>query len=128
MERYQDWLRQARRKLEAAKWNFEGKLWEEAAFSAHQAAELAAKALLVAKKLDHRGHAVSRLLAVVGAPADIVDMAREIDHHYINARYPDAYDIGAPMEFYTKNMAKNAIDYAEQIIKYIESEIGKLRL
>ena len=124
--RHLDWLKQARRKLEAARWSFEGRLWEEAAFAAHQAAEMAAKALLVAKNTDYRGHVVSRLLSAAGAPEEIVDMAKELDHHYINSRYPDAYEIGAPMEFYTKNMAKTAIEYAEQIIKYTESELGEL--
>ena len=46
MRRHADWFRQAKRKLASARWAIEGAFYEDACFSAQQAAELAAKALL----------------------------------------------------------------------------------
>jgi HEPN domain-containing protein len=42
--RHLDWLRQAKRKLDSARWNLQGQFFEDACFSSQQAAELAAKA------------------------------------------------------------------------------------
>lgn len=126
MDRHKDWLKQAHRKLESAKWDLKGEFWEDATFCAQQTAELAVKALLIAKRLEHRGHMVSLMLEKLNAPDKILEFGMRLDHHYTNSRYPDAYDTGAPMAFYNKSMAEEAIKYAEEIIEYIESELGKL--
>ena len=66
------------------------------------------------------------MLGKLNSPDEIIELGMRLDHHYTNSRYPDAYDSGAPMEFYSKSMAEEAIDYAERIIEYVETELGKL--
>ncbi len=121
-----DWLKQARRKLESSRWALEGKFWENSAFDSQQAAEMAAKSLMMAKKMEYRGHMISKMMKKLDAPIEIVEMAQELDHHYTNARYPDAYDSGVPMEYYNEKIATKLIEYAECIIKFVEDEIRKL--
>jgi HEPN domain-containing protein len=49
MRRQEDGFRQARRKLDSARWDLQGALYEDACFVAQQAVELAVKALLVSQ-------------------------------------------------------------------------------
>lgn len=58
MRRWKDWLRQAKRKLDSARWDLQGEFFGDACFSAQQAAELGAKALLELKGIVKRGHSV----------------------------------------------------------------------
>lgn len=122
MRRWRDWFRQAQRKLDSARWDNEGKFYEDACFSAQQAAELAAKALLQYRGKHLRGHSVLALLREAGAPRDILDQARILDQYYIPTRYPNGFDGGAPMDYFTESQAKEAISYAEDILEYVEQE------
>lgn len=58
MRRHADWFRQAQRKLDSARWDIQGGFYEDACFSAQQAAELAAKALLAHQGRIEIGHSV----------------------------------------------------------------------
>jgi len=58
-QRTKDWLQQAERDLEAAKWSLKGKFY----FNCQQAAEKALKALYQHINLDAWGHSVSKLMA-----------------------------------------------------------------
>ena len=40
---------------------------------------------------------------------DLIDAARELDRHYIPARYPNAHPQGAPYEFYARADAERAV-------------------
>ncbi len=128
MSRFGDWLEQAKRDLEAARWAMDGGFWDVAAFYAHQAAELAARAVFVARKDERKGHAVSLLLGELGAPEALVEAAQELDHHYIGARYPDVYAMGAPMKFYNKKLAERMVGCAEKVIAFAEEKIQALPL
>jgi len=46
MQCHADWFRQAKRKLDSARWDIQREFYEDACFSAQQAAALAVKALL----------------------------------------------------------------------------------
>ena len=62
--RHLDWRRQAKRKLDSARWSLQGQFFEDGCFSGPQAAELAAKALLEHHGRIELGHSVSHLLTV----------------------------------------------------------------
>lgn len=123
MRRYRDWLRQAKRKLESAKWDLKGEFYEDACFSAQQAAELAVKALLEKRGLSRKGHSIYFMLAEINADSELLRMARILDQYYIPTRYPNGFDVGAPMDYYDRVQAEEAIGYAERIIKFVEEEI-----
>jgi len=123
MRRYRDWLRQARRKLESAKWDLKGGFYEDACFSAQQAAELAVKALLEKRGLSRKGHSIYFMLSEINVDSELLRMARMLDQYYIPTRYPNGFDVGAPMDYYDRTQAEEAIGYAERIIRFVEEQI-----
>jgi len=119
-QRHDDWYRQAKRKLESAKWDIEGKFYEDACFSAQQSAELAVKALLQSRGRIELGHSVYQLLQKTeDAPSDLVDAARVLDRYYIPTRYPNGFPDGAPMDFYDQRTAEEAVSYAAAIVGFV---------
>ena len=124
MRRQADWFRQAERKLDSARWAIQGKFYEDACFSAQQAAELAAKALLESQGRIELGHSVYLLLQKVGGmPQEVLDAARTLDRHYIPTRYPNGFPAGAPMDFYDKPTAEEAVNLAERILGFIGPQL-----
>jgi len=127
VSRARDWLRQAVRDLDHARksLNFGDYGW--ACFAAQQAAEKAVKALYQKLGIEVWGHSVSRLLVSlppeVRPPEDIIDEAKELDRHYIPARYPNSHAEGAPLDYYTKMDAERAVKHAEEIVEFCRSKI-----
>lgn len=126
MRRWKDWLRQAKRKLESAEWDLQGRFFEDACFSAQQAAELSVKALLEAQGVIKRGHSVLALLKDITVDDNLLEAARILDQYYIPTRYPNGFDMGAPMDFYTEKQAKEAIAYAKSILGFVENKIKQI--
>ena len=126
MRRYKDWFRQARRRIESAKWSLKGEFYEDTCFSSQQAAELAVKALLEKKGISRRGHSIYFMLSTIKAPEEVLSLARKLDQYYVPTRYPEGFDVGAPMDYYDRTQAEEAIKYAERIIKFAEEEIGQI--
>lgn len=118
-ERYR---RQAEHTLTSAHGDAAQRAFDWACFKAHQAAELAVKGFVRATKHYATGHSVVKLLgAIDGGPAEaLMDCARALDKIYIPARYPDAYDAGAPMDYYTAGDAQAAIDCARRILAWLD--------
>lgn len=120
--RAEDWFRQAERDLEHARGAFEDEIFEWAAFAAQQASEKAVKALFQSLGGEARGHSVTQLLSALPPTArpeaDLIELAKDLDRHYIAPRYPNSYPEGAPMDFYTRAEALRAIGTAEQIIAH----------
>ena len=56
-------------------------------------------------------------------PSDLIDKAKELNRHYIPTRYQNFHPEGAPLDYYTREDAKRAIRYAEEIIEYCRSNI-----
>lgn len=125
--RPQDWFRQAERDLDHARRSLEAGDHEWACFACYQAAEKAVKAVYQHVGAEAWGHAVSdllgglRLVLPEGAAGAItaarLDEARDLDRHYIPARYPNAHPQGAPFEFYTRREAERAIVSAEALLR-----------
>jgi len=127
VSRARDWIRQARRNLASAMANYREGLYEEACFEAHQAAEKAVKGLLNHFHKERRGHSITFLLLEVeiGVPDEVKECASFLDKHYIPSRYPDVFDEGAPMDYYTKKDAEDCIKCAEKILRWVEGVVGE---
>jgi HEPN domain-containing protein len=124
MRRQADWFRQARRKLDSARWDIRGEFYEDACFSAQQAAELAVKALLESRGHLALGHSVFHLLEAAGqAPQEILAAARTLDRYYIPTRYPNGFPAGAPMDFFDLETATEAVDLAQSILEYVGAQL-----
>jgi len=120
MRRHADWFRQAQRKLDSARWDIQGNFHEDACFSAQQAAELAAKALLESQGRIELGHSVFQLLQKAdGVPQSILEAARVLDRYYIPTRYPNGFAAGAPMDYYDQSTAEEAVGLAESILGFV---------
>jgi Uncharacterized conserved protein related to C-terminal domain of eukaryotic chaperone, SACSIN len=53
-----------------------------------------------------------------------MDKARVLDRHYIPTRYPNGFERGAPMDFYSRKDADVAIEHAEAIVEFCKSILG----
>ncbi len=127
-ERSRDWFRQAEADLRHAGNSVKAGDYDWASFASQQAAEKAIKALFQHLHLDAWGHVLSALLnslpEAVRPDAALIDRARQLDKHYIPTRYPNGFERGAPVDFYTKKEALEAIGDAEAILEYCRSKIG----
>ncbi|MEM3731645.1 MAG: HEPN domain-containing protein [Candidatus Bathyarchaeia archaeon] len=130
MQRTHDWLRQAKKDLEHAKKSIGGEDYEWSCFSAQQAAEKSVKALFQALRADAIGHSVSMLLKKIPkkyAPSEeLINQAKILDRHYIPSRYPNFHPEGAPMDYYTKEDAEEAVEIAEKIVRFCEDKIRSI--
>ena len=125
-DRSADWLAQAKRDLEHARKDVTDAYYEHACFESQQAAEKAVKAFYQSHHCEAWGHRVSKLLQEVPGfagppPANLIDDGKILDQYYIPTRYPNGVESGAPMDYYTKEQAENAVQRAENIIRWCES-------
>jgi HEPN domain-containing protein len=127
-ERSKDWLRQAESDLRHARHARDDGDFDWAAFACHQAAEKAIKAVFQKRHLDAWGHTLSLLLTNLPPEARpepaIVDQAKALDKHYIPTRYPNGFERGAPVDFYTRRDADESIAAAETILEFCRHQIG----
>jgi HEPN domain-containing protein len=126
--RAHDWLRQAERDLDQARDSAAAPRHEWACFAAQQAAEKAVKALHLAHGQDGWGHVVARLLrelpSSVSAGEDLIDKARVLDAYYIAPRYANGHPAGAPFEHYGALQSREAINYADEILGFVRSQMA----
>ncbi len=52
-------------------------------------------------------------------------MAKRLDLYYISARYPDAFPSGAPFEYFTRDQAEEAVQYAEALVAATRKAAGE---
>ncbi|HFD40121.1 MAG TPA: HEPN domain-containing protein [Anaerolineae bacterium] len=127
-ERSADWMAQAERDLEQARWSLEGQFFEWACFIAQQAAEKAVKAVYQAHHAVAWGHAVSKLLADLPGgerPAEsLIERAIRLDRFYIPPRYPNGFDVGSPKDYFTRRDAEEAIEDAAQILDFCRRRLS----
>jgi HEPN domain-containing protein len=123
-ERSDDWLSQAKRDLEQARWSLEGEFYEWACFVSQQAAEKAVKACYQRFSAETRGHSVRSLLQGLqeraNVPDDVRDCGRKLDRHYVPARYPNGWDSGVPKDYYGEDDAREAVACAERVIRFCD--------
>jgi HEPN domain-containing protein len=119
----QRWYHQAVFDLQAAVWNFQGKFYNTTCFLSQQAAEKALKSILyytgARKKALLTNSVVTMIQSVTSLVPELFDTleeARQLDLHYIPARYPDGLPDGIPHLFYGETLASQALQAAEKIL------------
>jgi HEPN domain-containing protein len=126
-DRSRDWLKQAERDLEHASGARDAGHHEWACFASHQAAEKAVKALAISLGGDPWGHSVTSLLAAlperIESSEQLIAASKVLDKHYIQPRYPNGFDSGAPGDYYTSEEAETAISHAEAIIEFCRNHM-----
>lgn len=126
--RYLDWFRQAEADLRHARNALKDEDFEWSCFAAQQAAEKAVKAVFQKLGMEAWGHTLTALIgnfpSSIQTPSHLIDYAKMLDKHYIPTRYPNGFDSGAPTDFYTKQEAQNAIQYAEEILEFCRHQIN----
>lgn len=131
VERSRDWMEQAERDLEHAKRDLRDGFYEWACFSAQQAAEKAAKAVLSRLGAEAFGHSVASLLEELPGPnrpgRDVYEMALELDKAYVPTRYPNVHPFGAPYKLYTATEAMRLIGHAEKILAFCKGLLSKIQ-
>ena len=131
VNRYKDWVKQAKLDLDHAKRSLELSHYEWVCLASQQAAEKALKGLYYFLNFEVWGHGISRLLKEIelpiNPPNDIIDKAKVLDRHYIPSRYPNGLIYGTPRENYSENDAKEAITIAEEILEFCENQISTIK-
>jgi len=128
-ERSRDWMAQAKRDLEHAAKDVADGYYEHACFESQQTAEKAVKAVYMRLHADAWGHRVARLLEEMDLAAarpspELIDDAKLLDQFYVPTRYPSGFESGAPMDFFTKEQAADAVRRAGKIIRWCENIQG----
>ncbi|MDZ7300918.1 MAG: HEPN domain-containing protein [candidate division KSB1 bacterium] len=125
--RYQDWYRQALSDLKHSQNAREDGDYDWACFAAHQAADKAVKAVIEFSGGEFWGHAVTKLLEGLkekyAIPESLLDDARSLDKFYIPTRYPNGFDTGAPVDYYTHKEAEAAYETAQRLLRFCESRL-----
>ncbi len=120
------WFRQAEYDLKAARWNIQGGFYDTACFLAQQTGEKALKSLLYylgARRTVLFTHSLVEMIQAaekkVPALTGLLEAARELDLHYIPARYPNGLPSGYPHQFYGQETAEKAVGAAERLLTAI---------
>ncbi len=73
-------------------------------------------------------HSVVELLreasALAPGLAGLEPLGRELDRHYIGARYPNLYPSGAPHRYYGDQEAERCVSYAASILEAVRSSFA----
>jgi HEPN domain-containing protein len=119
MKEVEKWIEKAKKDLEDAKFNFEGKRFEVSSFLSHQAAEKALKALYILKfKRLWKIHDLEKLCLTLKAPQKIIKTSRELNPHYIETRYPIE-------SLYDEQIAKIALENSEKVLEWVKEELKR---
>lgn len=129
LEEAKRWLREAENDLDAAEAMVAAHHMNWACFLAQQAAEKAAKGFLYGQGVDDPwGHSVADLLRDVASYNASLTPLRQIggllDKFYIPTRYPNGLPGGLPSEAYSEAEARQAMSWAMDILKAIESRMS----
>lgn len=130
-DRSGDWLRQAEADLEHADLSAREGDYDWSCFAAQQAAEKAVKAVYHFHHGDPWGHSLLALLqslppAVSCSVTDqLLDAARALDKDYIQARYPNGFASGAPLDYFTERDAAESIDHAKSILAFCRTQVRR---
>lgn len=131
MVRSDDWLKQAKKDILHAKESIKIKHFEWAVLAAQQGAEKAIKALYYEIGADPWGHSILKFLKKLPenfeANDELIISAKNLDKHYITARYPNGFASGAPEDYYLKKDAEEAIKDGEKIFNFCKNQISSLR-
>ncbi|MBX7059399.1 MAG: HEPN domain-containing protein [Leptospirales bacterium] len=119
------WLKLADADLQWGRDSFQQGHYPQVCFIAQQVGEKALKA--VAHRRDFaivRGHSIVSLAEKLELNGELLAAGRRLDLYYIAPRYPDALpDHGDPRAHFDRDMAAEALVFAESILRRARSEI-----
>ncbi len=135
MEEVVAWLRRAEEDLRVAKILLENKAFADATYHAQQAAEKAAKAVLITMNIEVAGHKVGSIFydnVALQYPEleKVADAIIRLEKHWLKPRYPLKTSRGLfdPLSYYTEDIARDAIRDAEFVVneikKFLKNELG----
>jgi len=124
------WLDQAKADMKTAKDCLKDKNYYASAFFSQQSAEKALKGFLYSKGFRALvTHSVTELLEESskqeGVFKKFIDQGKELDRHYIGSRYPNFYPKGPAYKYYTEEVTRRCVNYAESILKEVEKFLRK---
>ncbi len=122
-EEIKNWWEQAKRDLESAKHSLNSGDYYVASFLAHQSVEKALKSLYIKKfgKLI-KIHDVFFLAEKLKLPNSLIEICKELNPVYTEARYPDIGE-NIPAEEYSEEDAINDLENAGKVLKWIEKQL-----
>ena len=116
---WRTWLETAEHELREASGSLSAGSFQSAAFFAHQAAEVALKALWIheADGLPPRTHNLVDMAEHLDAPEEILAIVRDLNPLYAATRYPDVAN-GNPAKNYDRSNASRALTGAEEVYQW----------
>ncbi|RZD14043.1 MAG: HEPN domain-containing protein [Candidatus Acidulodesulfobacterium ferriphilum] len=130
MNRWKDWYNQGKRDFQKAKLDYDYKYYEWCCFTSQQGAEKTIKSLGLKNGVNLWGHSLTEMINILSDkssrtkiefPLNIKDSAKILDMFYIPSRYPDGFSTGKPEDYFSEKQAMEAINAANDIIKFCES-------
>jgi len=127
-KRFKDWIAQAESDLAHARKSLKMQDYNWSCFASQQSAEKAIKALYDFLGGEGWGHTIVKLLKElprnrVALKKGLLEKAVYLDKLYIPTRYPNGFESGASSDYYTAREAREAIEYAQDILSFIKAQI-----
>jgi HEPN domain-containing protein len=120
--RSKDWLRQAEKDLKHAKIFMKMVIMKWACFSCQQSAEKALKGVYNKNNRETKGHSILGLIKgledIYKIPPEFYYYAKVLSRYYIKTRYSNGFLEGAPMDYFDKQMAEEAINASGKILQW----------
>ena len=102
--------------------------WSWCCFTCQQAAEKALKAICEHFRTPQRGHNLNVLIQAIEAhtnvPNDVQMACARLNRYYIPTRYPNAFDHGSPADQFFEPDARQALEDAEEVLRFAERVVG----
>ncbi len=93
-------------------------------FVCQQVGEKSLKALAFFRGADLvKSHSVRTIAKELDENGEIEAIGQKLDLYYIPTRYPDAFMEGAPFEYFEESQAKEAVEFAETLIRIVYEKI-----
>lgn len=114
--------------MEIAKILYRERRYARSCFHAHQAAEKAAKALLIKEVARYETiHSVFELLKLtresMPIPDDLLERGSMLDRFYLPSRYPNVWPSGPSYVHYAERDAKSAIESAALVVDFVRKRL-----
>lgn len=121
----ENWLRQGRADLEAARDSMDSGHHEWCAFQCQQSAEKFLKALYIERLRNEppRTHSLIEIGRELAVSPEIMAILRALNREYVCSRYPDAAN-GVPFENYSRDDSERFLNACRQVLTLVEGELG----
>ena len=127
MVRSIDWLRQSEAEFKAATDLLNTNNFAWCCFTAQQSAEKSIEAILNHIQCGALGHNLNTLIQEIEQHLQVdkavVDACIRLNRLYIPTRYPDAFASGVPAEQYFDQDANQAVQDAEEVLRFARTII-----